>query len=433
MSDTEPLPPRSPLPRHTTPTWEMELLISGATVFALMQLPGLIESTTDLLRPRFERDMATLFLLPMIYLQSSVYALIVTFVLHLATRGYWVALVGLSSVYPDGLRWEGLTWGPNYLRIMQDRTPPLPDLIERADNRASQVFGFGLGFALALLAPLLIMTFSAVLTYGFYELLDKRWAWITLWSVVLGLIFAPYLVALTLDRWLGSRLAADGRLARALRGVLSTYYRVGFSSFSNYPVTLFLSRFGRRRGSALMFVAVLLLVGATMAQQLMGNMDSRFGQFGPLTDNPRGSARTLDPQHYANQRDPSDSRAALPFIASEVARGDYVRLFIPYRPERDNPALATACPTLAASVATDPDSALDCLASLYAVSLDGIRIADPHFDRNTDRETKLRGVVAMIRIADLHPGRHELEIARPFEIKGDRPELLPAYRIPFWR
>jgi hypothetical protein len=246
-------------------------------------------------------------------------------------------------------------------------------------------------------------------------------------------LYQHNLVQNTHHRWRGSRLAPEGRIARSLRGVLSAYYRVGFSSFSNYPVTLFLSRFGKRRGSALMFVGVLLLVAATMVQQVMGNLDARFGQFGPLGNDPRGSARTLEPQHYANQRDPSDSRAALPFIASEVVRGDYVRLFIPYRPERDNPALAKACPTLSDLMATDPDSALDCFASLYAVSLDGIRIADPHFDRNTDLETKLRGVVAMIRIADLHPGRHELEIARPFEVKGDRPELLPAYRIPFWR
>jgi hypothetical protein len=28
------------LPKHTTPTWEVELLISGVAVFAMMQLPG---------------------------------------------------------------------------------------------------------------------------------------------------------------------------------------------------------------------------------------------------------------------------------------------------------------------------------------------------------------------------------------------------------
>ncbi len=31
------------LPPRTTPTWEMELLISGATVFALFQLPGALD------------------------------------------------------------------------------------------------------------------------------------------------------------------------------------------------------------------------------------------------------------------------------------------------------------------------------------------------------------------------------------------------------
>src|SRR5690606_11357745 len=91
----DPLAPRPTVPRHTTPTWEMELLISGATVFALMQLPGAVEEVVNVLLPRFEANAGALVLLPATYFKSAVYALIVSFILHLATRGYWVALVGL--------------------------------------------------------------------------------------------------------------------------------------------------------------------------------------------------------------------------------------------------------------------------------------------------------------------------------------------------
>ena len=37
------------LPRRTTPTWELELLISGATIFGLLQLPGLAGQLGQLL------------------------------------------------------------------------------------------------------------------------------------------------------------------------------------------------------------------------------------------------------------------------------------------------------------------------------------------------------------------------------------------------
>jgi hypothetical protein len=35
------------LPRDTTPTWEIELLVSGAVLFGLLQLPSLFHEVTD--------------------------------------------------------------------------------------------------------------------------------------------------------------------------------------------------------------------------------------------------------------------------------------------------------------------------------------------------------------------------------------------------
>jgi hypothetical protein len=432
-SDLAPLPPRQAIPRHTTPTWEMELLISGATVFALMQLPALLDVALASLLPRFDRQVGTMILLPWMYVSSTVYALIITFVLHLATRGYWVALVGLASVYPEGVRWDALKWGPHYLATVRERMPPLPVLIERADNRASQVFGFGLGFALVVIAPLVLVTVTAGAAYGLSELLDRRWSWIAIWNVIIALIFAPYLVMIGIDRFWGRHLAPDGRAARVLRRGFAGYLRAGFSSFINFPVTMFVSLFGQNRGALLLSLVVLALVSLSMAKQFWHDFESRVGQFGPLAHAEVGQGRTLNPQHYADQRDPHDANAPLPFIPSEVVRGDYLRVFIPYRPTRDNRALEATCPEAMRPDAGEPDLALDCLASLYGIAIDGIRVADPAFDRAIDPRTRLRGVVAMLSVAHLARGRHELQV-RQAEIAGPPDaRAAPAHRIPFWR
>ena len=39
------------LPRRTTPTWEVELLISGVAVFAMLQLPGWLDDRLFALLP----------------------------------------------------------------------------------------------------------------------------------------------------------------------------------------------------------------------------------------------------------------------------------------------------------------------------------------------------------------------------------------------
>jgi hypothetical protein len=432
--ESEPLPPRQPTPRHTTPTWEMELLISGATVFALMQLPAAIEAIVNALLPRFEQTAAVLIMLPSVYLKSATYALILTFILHLATRGYWVALVGLSSVYPEGVRWDALKMGPHYLAAIRARMPPLPELIERADNRASQVFGFGLGFALVLLAPLVFVTLTAALAYALVEVLGRPEEWYTVWNVMMAITFLPYFFAMLVDRWFGKRLAPDGLPARLLRRLFAGYLRAGFQSFANYPVMMFSSLVGHNRAGFLVGAAVAVLGAASIAQQMWGEYESRIGQYGPLLVADEHRSRVLDPQHYADQRDPDGGIAPLPYIPAEIVRGDYLRVFIPYRPSRDNPAVRRHCARVEVRMTDSPDVALECLGEIYVVAIDGVRIADPHFDRAVDPQTGVRGVVAMLRVAELAIGRHELEIARPHEVprRPDRP-VPPPYLIPFWR
>ncbi len=59
MSDTPaPAPDRDQLPQHTTPTWEVELLISGVAVFAMLQLPGWLDNQLFALMPRLDSDLA---------------------------------------------------------------------------------------------------------------------------------------------------------------------------------------------------------------------------------------------------------------------------------------------------------------------------------------------------------------------------------------
>jgi hypothetical protein len=428
---------RDPLPRHTTPTWEMELLLSAATVFGMMQLPGLLDGLLYATMPRFEREAGMLILLPYVYIKAAVQILVLTFLLHLGLRGYWIALVGLRSVYPAGVNWDGLRWGPVYARTVRRRFAPLPELIEHADNRASKVFGFGIGFAVALLAPLLLLGIAGVLTYLLYLGLGRSVAWLSLWNALLAVLILPYMLAAAVDRMFGRRLAPDSRVARALGWVFPFYLRLGFGSFVNYPVTLFLSHYGRRRGGIAILLTVMVMVVASMLDQFRVRLGAEIGQYGALSGAVAGQARTLLPAHYADRRGDGASLTPVPFIPSDVIDGDYLRLFIPYRPTRDNPALRERCPEIESAEGADASLArtLDCLALLYPVALDGVVIADPQFDRAEDAATGLRGVQAMIRVAELAPGRHELQISRPPPAgprrPGDKPE--PPYVIPFWR
>lgn len=439
---------RDALPRHTTPTWEMELLISGATVFALLQLPGALDEWFYAWFPRFARPLAEMVMLPYLYVKTTVYALIFTFVAHLALRGYWVGLVGLRSVHGDGVLWDRLRSGPTYRHVLQSRTPPVATLVERADNRASLVFGYGVAFALLTITPLLLVAIAALATWVFQIVTRGYFAWQQIWLVVLALTMVPLFLALGIDRLIGRRLAPDGLAARMLARVFRVYLALGMSSASSYPMLVFISRAGQKRGGLLLGVAVTALFGLTIVQLMMREGELDVGSYGALALGEPGAPRALRNEHYAEYRRGADLSSTAPFIPAEVVRSDWLKLFVPFRPGRDTQGLEKECAPAGDSVDTEglhpeerlrlaADAArthvLDCLARVYAPTLDGQPVA-VSFEAADDPGSGLRGAVAMLPVKALAPGRHELTVRRlrsPMA-EAETPDPQP-HRIVFWR
>ena len=445
----QPQPPhdadgRDPLPQNTTPTWEMELLISGATVFSLLQLPDLLDRGFYALLPRFEASASAIVTLPYTYLVAATYALISTFVLHLATRAYWVALVGLRSIHPGGIDWEKLRWGPAYKRVIEDRYPSFSAAVESADNRASSVFGFGIGFALTMLAPLLLMVVLSTFAYAIFELSGRSLSWGMVWTGVFVLTFAPFTIAVLLDRYVKG-IRPDSTLGRATEGVLAKYLRGGFSAFTNYPITLFFSRFGQYRSSAVMTVAILAILAVVFVRMMAREDALKLDGYLDLPSFGDSRGHALDPRSYADQRTGLFSLRPRPYIQSEVIEGDYLRLFLPYDTTRDGIAMTRLCPKpVDADIAEGTEASaawLDCAERMYTLSIDGNVLASVQFDLATEPELGLRGFVAMLDVSGLARGRHLLEINRvrtePEDAAGDddaakrRPARPTA--IVFWR
>jgi hypothetical protein len=419
---------REQVPAKTTPTWEMELLVSGATIFGLLQLPELIDHgyfRTANLMPQ-----AYAYLLQAIWMYSkiAVVTLALTFLAHLCLRGYWVALVGLDSVFPGGIRWERMDLGP----IARDRfasQPPaqqIAEWIERADNRATRVFGTGVAFAMLMFAPLLLVSVALAGGLLAQALLGERYAFhgfVGAFALVLG----PRILVSTADRRFPRQLEASPRLRRALGAVAAVYNRFGFGVGSNPLVALFASHAGRLR---FVLSAVGLIVLVASAIILTSHGRGPFGAFAGIGARDPWSPTSSPAAFYGDQRDDPWTIAPLPYIPSRVAGGPYVELFVPFLPRLHGAALPVACPGLDAAAA-DNRARLDCLARIVAIRLDDAPIAVA-LDATTDPRTGQPGLLAMIPVAALAAGRHEISLNEP-----DRRALDGApprrYRIPFWK
>ena len=432
--DTDPGDARAPaLPRRTTPTWEVELLISGIAVFAMLQLPGVLDDAVFALRPRFSLAWSWPVTSFYLYAKTAAVILAATFILHLMLRARWIALVGLLSVHPGGIRWDQLRLGRIALEVERARVGESEDILERADNLATVVFASGVTIAVLLL----VVSAAAVLGLGLAALVGANPDPDAM-MLVFAAVLVPFFAAQTLDRQAPAFLDRHPRWQAGLRGLFRVYARFGIGSAQSPALALLTSNAGRRRVTlmtmAIMFVSVAAVAWSYIVMREPGHALGSYALF-PEVD--AASAGAVVASHYDDQRDPSRDPPD-PYIPSSVPRPPYLRLVVPFVPIRDEPAVRTRCPAAAAATeqpeATRNPVLLACLRRLYPVSLDGTPLA-VHYEAGSDPRTDRPALVAMLDIRELARGRHELVVGVPPKLdpEGEAPPGPGLHRIAFWR
>jgi hypothetical protein len=357
-----------------------------------------------------------------------------TFALHLLLRAQWIALVGAHSVYPKGILLDRLQMGPIQRAIEEARPDGTTDAIERADNRASIVFAIGV--SVALIFGTICIGFCGTLLIATAATRMMGWdvdPLITM-CVVFGIFMVPFGIASLLDHQFGARLRADHWVRRLIEAQLRFYTRIGMGRRNNHVVAILTSNGGERKMMAVVVGVMLAAIIGVVAADLLGRDGGRFGSYAQF---PESDARAIRPAHYDDQRDPASERL-VPFVQSAVVTGPYLQLVVPYRPNRDEAAMRSACGARTVGLQGDALAAarLGCLQDLHPVTLDGKPLGDLRFDIASDPRTDRPALLAMIDVRDLPRGRHELRIGRPPRAgrKQDKDNPDPGHdAIPFWR
>ncbi len=422
----------TPLPNRTTPTWEVELLISGVAVFAMLQLPGWLDGVLMALEPRVNGDWRMVVMMSYVYAKSAAVVLAATFVIHLMLRAMWIALVGMQSVYPEGIRFDKLNMGPIQSEVERERASTMEETVERADNRASVAFAVGVLIASTLAVICVVFCGGMALLNLVAAGLGWRINVMYLFAAIFAALFLPVLAAMLLDRQFGARLPADGLAHRAIRAALRIGSRLGMG-VSKSPILSILSSNGGQRQAMLLFNGAVVLAMATATSSLVGLQRPEWiGNYGLF---PSSDALEVETDAYDDQRDPLKARAQ-PYIPGMVVRGPYLKLVVPYVPRRVEAPMRQCAVDSSATDEARAAALLVCLGRLHAVSLDGRPLADLRYEASNDPRTDRPALLAMIDVRDLPPGRHELRIARPpysdRRARKNRPD--PGHdRIVFWR
>ena len=144
-------------------SWELELLISGGAIFSLFQFGDLyIDWRTNLKMYTALPGTNFLFLIGLI----GIKILTLGFSLHLLTRAYWLALVCINYVFPNGIKTEKINWKKPY-KVKHSSNENLKELITRVDKYCGTIVFTSIisVFALAGFMLLFIAMFSIMILF----------------------------------------------------------------------------------------------------------------------------------------------------------------------------------------------------------------------------------------------------------------------------
>jgi hypothetical protein len=421
--------------------WEQELLISGAVVFALVQLPGLVDGAFHWLDGQVSGPGWTMSMMGYEFSKLILYALISCFVVHLVARGYWVGLMGLHSVFPGGVQWDRSRAGPVAQEIYRRRFPTLPQSIAAADDFCSTLFSAAsmlvINFAAAILwCAAALAVVWAISTFGY----GGQWQPGIFTTLFVAFAFIPaglYQV----DRRFGARMPAGSVGRRILEAGFLFFFYASFLRLAGPISQVLFTNLPRRRAYVLMFSVMAALMTLFIVKDLLiqqgGGLSLGRATFVPARDDPRAD----NAQHYEDQRSET-AWPLVPSIPSDVVEGPYVRLFIPYVPRKHDPAVAARCPGVAHP--GDPRTpgaearvraVADCLARIQRVWLNGRPLTGVAFRFRTDPESGARGLVGYVPTAGLPRGENVLTVERaPLPPESVAMGVKPAapYEIRFW-
>lgn len=421
-------------------TDELELFISGLLAFALLAVPGYLFDAWARSSLHTEGMYFQVLWFGFSISVGMCYVLAVALIAHLTVRGYWIGLIGLKSHFPKGIDWERLQqMGPVSRAFLKARDGGLDGSIERADRLATLLFSTTLLAVQTLAGTLVVavLTLCAAMAISALAGGAER-VGMTVVATVLSSLFALALVPAVLERVIARRQRrgqSSDRQQRWLQRFLGAMQRIPLLRLMQAMQLTLQSNLRSRSFMAAYLLAVMVAMVLGGVQVLGSLKFSLFNRYQVMTD--EAVEHGMLSAHYESLRSAHDQLLPYPMIPSDTISGSRLRVFIPHRPQRDNPLARQHCTALpgARNEATGmqaANAAVECLSRLWQVQLDGTPVDLHDFMPMERRDLDMRGLVGYLPTAGLAPGRHDLSLVWNAEGGARGGDRRREFRIPFW-
>jgi len=178
-------------------SWNLELLISGFSIFGLFKAREFLEDKRALL---FANDIGNNSFMDMFrgffeMIYASVFIFIVFLLLHIFFRGLWIGAIGIRYI-SDDIEYDKFRYNHKITNYLKKKIGSFDDYILKLEKISSIIFGYTFLLILVLCSVYFYMVSTSIIVNGTNQLLGDTAFWwlpgfvLPIIMIVLGLFFA---------------------------------------------------------------------------------------------------------------------------------------------------------------------------------------------------------------------------------------------------
>ena len=193
-------------------SWQAELVLSGLVITILFQLPDMFIHWVEPSIIQSGEIEATFLKIASMSFLIGIYCVVILFGIHLLLRGIWIALLGLHSVYPQGIDVASKNgMGPKYWQKTKEQYPNLTQYNVELDANCSIIF------SLATMIIIMVSSLSIciLIFYQFIRYLISVFPVIADNIIPIGIgVYLLFLILATLVQYLGKKYPDNPKIAK---------------------------------------------------------------------------------------------------------------------------------------------------------------------------------------------------------------------------
>ncbi len=386
-------------------SWELELLISGGAIFSLFQVSDFyIEAFGSLRTIMIIPGTNVLFMIGMI----AIKVLTLGFVIHLVLRAYWLSLVCINYVYPNGVIKDKIKWKKPF-KIKTENNSDLEEHITKIDKQCGTVIFMSIisvfsiiGFCLIFITLIAVMSFIVNEYYSNYiEIIFYTF-----------FLFVPFYLFDFLTFGLLRKIPG---LSYVIFPIFKLYDIISFRGFYQQPLWLFNTNVKKLKFffSAIVFSAFAITLAYLSVYKSM--------HWPNLFDQREYRWQMSDNDYIFNgtyMDEWKDNKTYGIGINSKIQKSNYMELFVAYEKAYDNLIMKT--------------SSIDSLRSfdkILSVKIDSTLQQNLKWFPSNKENTV--GVTTFIPIDSLSNGTHTLVVWADTQYDNQHQDLGYQAKIPF--